>query len=75
MGKNTTCGNKVYNEVRSNGGSKEDARVASQTATDNYHAKVQSDQMRSAGNYSDDKHDFDSSFNGNGTNWHTSDDL
>lgn len=75
MGRNTAWGNKAYKEVRSSGGSKDEARQASQEATEKYYAKVRSDQSRIAGHYEDDKHDFDSSFNGEGTNWHTAEDL
>jgi len=65
----------AYNDVRRSGGSKEEARNVSQQV---YH-KTESERFdRFMGNkstYKEDSSDFNSDINGNGTDWHTSEDL
>lgn len=73
MSKNTAWGKKAYRQVRTNGGSKEEAKQASLKATNNYYQHVRERQFGKCGFYNEDVSDFNNSKN-NGA-WHTSNDL
>jgi hypothetical protein len=73
MGRNTAWGNKAYKEVRRNGGSKDEAREASNRATELYHQQTRERQFGKCGSHDNDVSDFNNSLNDG--YWHTSDDL
>ncbi len=73
MGKNTAWGNKAYSEVRSNGGSKEQAREASNQASESYRQHVQENQFGGCGSHDNDMSDVNNSANDGA--WHTSENV
>lgn len=73
--RNTAWGNTAYKETKRNGGTKSECKQASLEATEKYHKHTQQRQFGSDKNYESKNHDFDSDINGNGTRWHTADDL
>jgi hypothetical protein len=73
MSKNTAWGNKAYKETRVNGGSKEDARSASQSASESYSKHIQQQQFGNSSSYESDNTDYNNPIN-NGS-WHTANDL
>lgn len=73
MAKNTAWGNKAYNEIRRNGGSKEEAKEAASKATEAYYQHTIERQFGNIVSYNNDVSDFNNDIN-NGS-WHTSEDL
>ncbi|APZ82917.1 hypothetical protein [Flavobacterium phage FL-1] len=75
MAKSNARSTKAYNEVRRNGGSKEEARAVSAQVYEKTTKEDFNRFMAKSSNYNEDGSDFDSDLNGNGTDWHTSEDL
>lgn len=73
MSKNTAWGNNAYRETRANGGSKEEARSASKSASESYSKHVQEQQFGNKSSHESDVSDFNNSKNDGA--WHTADDL
>lgn len=71
--KNTAWGNKAYKETRANGGSKEQARIASANASDKYTKHVQQQQFGKKSSFESNANNFNDSKNDG--SWHTADDL
>lgn len=73
MSKNTAWGNKAYNEIRRSGGSKEQAREASDKASEAFRKHIQDNQFGRRGSYDNDVADFNNTINDG--SWHTASDL
>ena len=71
--KNTSWGNKAYKATRANGGSKQEAKIASANASDKYIKHVQQQQFGKNRSFESNINNFNDSKN-DGC-WHTSDDL
>jgi hypothetical protein len=74
MSKNTAWGNKAYKESRAEGGSKAEARAASESASAAYTEHVQNQQFgRASSNFNENLHSANHSKNDGA--WHTAEDL
>ena len=73
MKKQTAWGNKAYKETIANGGSKEEAKIASSTASDKYIRHVQQQQFGNKNSFESNVSSFNDSRNDG--RWHTADDL
>lgn len=69
----TSWANKAYSETRKNGGTKEEARVASKEAREGYIQHVRNQQARYSDDYDSNVYDENHEVNDGG--WHTGSDL
>ena len=73
MGKIPAWGKKAYNETRKNGGSKEEAKVAQQLASEEYSRHLYQQRFGRSNSFKSDVSNFNNSINDG--RWHTADDL
>lgn len=69
----TSWANKAYSETRKNGGTKEEARIASKEAREEYIQHVRNQQARYSDDYDSNVYDENHEVNDGG--WHTGSDL